>query len=236
MELDNKVEVEGTEQYSNFALFGIGKPTEKQKEKKEARKEKREAAHEEREGLSLFKRFTNLTQKVNPAAAIPRLGVLACMRLNVLGMARRLYPAFLTDEELKARNFDIENAKKAKKIWDSKIKDMWIMLGGRSVTLEEAIKKGYDKPVFNTKKQKAAKAAEKGASFNGEEQSNFAGYDDAAEIAAGISAVSAMAKTLTNNGVSKNPYAKGTPEYDKAAKDLAKAEQEGSMDAPAASD
>jgi hypothetical protein len=242
-----------TEKFSNFQLFGIGKPTAKQLERKEKRKE----AKEERQGLGVFKRVINITQKVNLPAVILRAGVLASARLNVFGVSRRVYPAFLTDEEIKKRNFDIGNAKKAKDVWNNKFKKAWLLLGGRSLTLEDAIKKGYDKPIFNTKKSKEAKAHEKATSFNGQiyqlyevkpsvepmmnfdsEQldlginnfngddfSNVTGADDAAIITPALGIIAGMVKTLTNAGVSKNPYSKNSPEYKKIESDNANAEK-----------
>lgn len=148
------------EEYSGFQLFGIGKPTQKQLERREGRKEKRKDAKEERKEKGFLKGAWNITAKFNPAAALVRAGTLAGMRLNIFGLSRKLYPALLTEEELKSRNFDLENAKNAKKALE-RVHKFYFGLGGRSLSIDKAIKQGYDKPVFNTKKLKSMKAQEK---------------------------------------------------------------------------
>jgi len=148
------------EEFSNFRFLGIGKPTEKQKKKAEERKEKREAAKKERQEKGFLKRAGNIAKKFNPAAALVRAGTLAGIRLNIFGIARKLYPALLSESELKARNFDLENAKKAKEAL-AKAHKFYFGLGGRNVSFDNAVRKGWDKPIFRTKKMKALKAQEK---------------------------------------------------------------------------
>ncbi len=288
--------------------------------KKERRIEKRKIAKEERKSMPLGKRLLNLSQKANPAAIVPRSSFLLALRVNLFGLSRRLYPATLTDEEIKKRGLDPENAKRAKDVIENKFAKVWSALGGRKVSLYENIKKGFDKPIFKTKKIKEAKksikeAESKSASFDGDYNdntlyhphrvsgglyqlyatkpvveplsnfdsneldlgidgtgnmdmsemrsnsdcnacssiegngdlsraelidsidtySNAAGYDDAATaayIASGLSIVGALAKMVTNAGVSKNPYKKGTAEYSAVEKSNQEAEKEGDMSAP----
>ena len=110
----------------------------------------------------LFTVFNQITQKFNPAAAVPRGAGLALVRLNWLGIARKLHPALLSDEELKAKHYDLENAKRLKTLWNDKIKPFWENLGGDIATLKKATLQGFDKPVFKTKKVKKAKREEQG--------------------------------------------------------------------------
>ena len=149
-----------SEEFSNFRFLGIGKPTKKQTAKKAERKEKREVAKEERQDKGVFARVANVAVKFNPAAAIVRAGTLAGIRLNIFGIARKLYPALLSESQLKAKNFDLQNAKNAKAALD-KVHKFYFTLGGRSVTFDNAIKKGWDKPIFKTKKLKEMKAQQK---------------------------------------------------------------------------
>lgn len=149
--------------------------------KKERRIEKRAIAKEERKGMPLGKRLLNLSQKANPAAVVPRSSFLLGLRMNIFGMARRLYPATLTDEEIKKKGLDPENAKRAKEVIEKKFAPVWLALGGRKISLYENIKKGFDKPVFKTKKIKQAKkdikaseerVASKKSSFDGDYNDN----------------------------------------------------------------
>lgn len=174
------------ELYSNF------KSKEERQKKKVARKEKRAVkktrriekraiAKEERKGMPLGKRLLNLSQKANPAAIVPRSSFLLGLRMNIFGMARRLYPATLTDEEIKKKGLDPENAKRAKEVIEKKFAPVWAALGGRKVSLYENIKKGFDRPIFKTKKMKQAKkdmkaseekVASKKSSFVGDANDN----------------------------------------------------------------
>lgn len=162
-------------------------------------------------------------QWANPAAAIPRAAVLGLARLNFVGIATRLYPAFLTDAELKAKHFDIENAKKAKVAWD-KVADMWKHLGGNPEGLKKRIIEAHDRPVFHTKKAKAREEHEKNGvdgeySFADLEEeintlvaehdgvSNVGDGGASAYIAAGGAVVAAMIGQIGKAGAKKNPYA-----------------------------
>jgi len=147
------------EDFSNFRLFGIGAETEKQKRNKRFRKnkrterfDKRRAAREERKTHTNAERAENIAMKV-PMAPV-RAGFLAGLRLNIFGLSRKLYPALLTLEEAKKKNIDLANREKAiEKL--KKIKHFYFQLGGRSISIDTMLKKGFNKPIFNTKKVKA---------------------------------------------------------------------------------
>jgi hypothetical protein len=162
----------------------------------------------------------NLGLTGNPIIAIPRSAALAGFRLNIFGIASRLYPAFLNEETLKKYNFDIENAKKAKESWE-KISNFWQdKLGGDKKKLQEAISGAWNKPIFRTKKAKARK--ESTSNLIDEIQYSNAEAATATAISAyvslGLSVVGAVAKMIT---ASRNPYAKGSPENQQFNKDLA---------------
>ena len=169
--------------------------------------------------MNLGQKLLNLSQKFNPAAAVPRSSALVGVRFNIFGIATKLYPAFLTEQELKARNFDLENAKKARDAWE-KTNKVLIALGGGTASLKKSIMKGYDKPIFKTKKVKARKEAESKGKFDGDDfmYSDATGYDEAAVagyISLGISILGAVSAAISKTGASKNPYAAGTPEAQK---------------------
>lgn len=137
--------------------------------------------------------------------AVPRLGVLAGARLNIFGMSTRLYPALISEADAKARNFNLENRKKAIVGWEKTVK-VWKNVGGCGDigALEKAIKKGYDKPVFKTKKVKERQANENG--FDGEEHSNSDGGVAEALIVGGIAIITSIIGVIAKSGASKNPY------------------------------
>lgn len=238
---DNVVANNMDEDYSNFRFLGIGKPTKKQLERQEKRKDRREATKQEFKGLKKGQKLLNITQKFNPAAAIPRSSALVGVRFNVFGIATKLYPALLTQEELKSRNFNLENAEKAKKAWE-KVKKIWIGLGGATPALEQAIRNGYDKPVFKTKNVKKRQEAEKKGKFDGDyymdiyfdgnyddenEYSQYTGAEEAAAyISIGLAILGGVSSAISAVGAKKNPYNEGTPEYAKIQA------QEAVMEAP----
>lgn len=169
---------DATEEYSNFRLFGIGKRTQKQQERKDkrvakkaVRKDKRKArkemTKEQKKGKTFMGRLLHKIQQFNPALATVRTGVLAGLRVNIFGLSRKLYPALLSEQELKARNYNLENAQKAKAAL-KKAHDIYFKIGGRAATFNDAVRKGFDKPIFRTKKIKQARAMEKKSSFASE--------------------------------------------------------------------
>lgn len=156
----------------------------------------------------------------NPAIAVPRSAALAGFRLNIFGIASRLYPAFLDEEQLKKHNFDLDNAKKAKESWE-KISNFWQdKLGGDKKKLQEAISGAWNKPIFRTKKAKARK--ESTANFIYDiGYSNIEAYTAAAigaYVSLGLSVIGAVGKMIT---ASKNPYVNGSPENQRYNQDLA---------------
>lgn len=190
------------ESFSNFQFFGIGKPSAKQTKRREDLKEKIKNAG----GLHTI--VGQVMGKVG--LGVPRSSALAGVRLNVFGLATRLYPAFLTETELKARHFDLENAKKAKEAWE-KVKIAWGKLGGDrdGKKLKEAIIKGYDKPVWKHRKKIKDRQEKELNGFDGCEYSNYDGGAGAvaAYVSIGLGILGALVPLLTKAGAKKNPYA-----------------------------
>jgi hypothetical protein len=170
----------------------------------------------------------------NPAIAIPRSSALLAFRVNLFGISSRLYPAFLSESALKKGNFDLENAKKAKIAWE-KVSNFWEdKIGGDSKKLREAISGAWNKPVFKTKKSEARKKSTSG--FDGYdtrlgdvsvfyEDENYYNYEPAtmatsAYISTGITLVTTLLSSISKQGASKNPYVKGSKEYNEFEKQL----------------
>jgi hypothetical protein len=117
----------------------------------------------------------------NPAIAIPRSSALLAFRVNLFGISSRLYPAFLDEATLKSKNFNLENAERAKKAWED-VANFWEdKLGGDRNKLREAISGAWNKAIFKTKKSEARKRS---TSFDGTSdyytymaEENFSGFD-----------------------------------------------------------
>jgi len=190
--------------YSNFRIFGIGKQSDLEK----SWEEKRRIAKEERHQHSWKQRAENIAMKV-PMAPV-RAGFLAGLRLNIFGLSRKLYPAILSEEDAKKKNYDLENRKVAlDKL--RKIEDLYFKIGGRSESIEKNIRVGFDRPIFNTKNIKKQSAAHK-SSFDGETDtySQVEGIDDAAEVAsamAPLGAASGIAAAVPTAGLSAGTIA-----------------------------
>ena len=171
--------------YSNFRIFGIGKQSDLEK----SWQEKRRIAKEERHNHNWKERAENIAMKV-PMAPV-RAGFLAGLRLNIFGLSRKLYPAILSENDAKKKNYDLENRKVAiDKL--HKIEKLYFKLGGRSESIEKNIRVGFDRPIFNTNKIKKQSASHK-SSFDGEldDYSNVYGVDDAAEVVSGLTPLGA---------------------------------------------
>lgn len=156
----------------------------------------------------------------NPAAAIPRAGVLAGMRANIFGLARKLYIGTLTDQEIKDKRVKPEEAQKVRDLLNGKINYLWSGLGGNIQNLKDAIKQGFDKPIYETEESQAARLKmQYGFAGNGYDidqmDLDLATDEDfyynseggtAAAIAAGLSVLTAILKIVNDANLAKNPY------------------------------
>jgi hypothetical protein len=156
----------------------------------------------------------------NPAAAIPRAGVLAGMRVNIFGLARKLYIGTLSDQEIKDKHVNPEEAKKVRDLLNGKIDYLWSGLGGNTQNLKDAIRKGFDKPVYETEESQAARLKmQYGFAGNGYDidqmDLDLATDEDfyynseggtAAAIAAGLTILGTILKMVNDAKLAKNPY------------------------------
>jgi len=226
------------EDFSNFRLLGIGKETEGQKKRrakfkkavsdagknikgtlKDAGKNIKQTTKDivHNDNLKRGLKATFLTY--NPAVAVPRSSALLAFRVNLFGISSRLYPAFLSDEDLIKYNFDIENAQNAKRAWE-KVANFWEdKIGGNREKLREAISGAWNKPVFKTKKSKARK--ERTSTFNGDYDSLYETYaypTGSEEVAvstyiiAGLPVVASIIGLIATTRAKKNPFKDGSSE------------------------
>lgn len=220
------------EQYSNFGFqvggLQIGTLNDKQKANKQKWDDfKNKLVSDIKSGdpSKVTNAVITTLNVANPAAAIPRAGVLAGMRVNIFGLARKLYIGTLTDQEIKDKKVNPVEAKKAKDLLDGKINYLWSGLGGSIQNLKDAIKVGFDKPVFETEKSQDARLkmqygfAGKGYDIdqmdldlatNDEFYYNSEG-GTAAAVAAGLSILAAILKMVNDAKLAKNPYLTNDP-------------------------
>lgn len=179
--------------------------TERKEKKKERKEEFRKAIVEGKveKGKGLRK-----IQKFNPAAAALRGTILTALRFNIFGNSTRLYPALLTEQEAKDKNFDLENLPKAKEALQ-KVYAFYMRIGGNPEKLKSVIIKAHDKPVLNTKKSRVRKEAEQKKGFDGSEET----YSNLAEesiVAISTASAGLLASIIAAVGAKKNPYKKGS--------------------------
>jgi len=161
-------------------------------------------------------------QKFNPAAIALRGTVLSALRFNIFGVATRLYPAYLTVEEAKAKNFDLENLPKAKEALQ-RVSAFYTRIGGDpNKMLKNVIVKAHDKPILKTKKAKARKAAEEKKGFDGSTENYSNVIAEETIVAISTASAGVLTSIIAAVGASKNPYKKGSKQaakFDTAATD-----------------
>lgn len=115
---------------------------EKREDRKEARQEKREEKKAAKPpGKEGVKKVLNVVNKVNPATALLRAGILASMKLNLLNAAAKLRFAYWSEAQAKANNVDPAKYKKLLEV-RKKIESIFYGAGGKLENLKEAILKG----------------------------------------------------------------------------------------------
>jgi hypothetical protein len=215
------------EQQSNFGFqvggLQIGTLNDKQKENKQKWDDfKNKLVSDIKSGdpSKVTNSVITVLNVANPAAAIPRAGVLAGMRANVFGLARKLYIGTLNDQEIKDKRVNPDEAKKVRDLLNGKIDYLWSGLGGNTQNLKDAIKVGFDKPIFETEKSQDARLkmqygfAGKGYDIDHMDL-DLATDDDfyynseggtAAAIAAGLGILATILKMVNDAKLAKNPY------------------------------
>lgn len=90
---------------------------------------------------NIAKKALNITNKINPATAVLRAGILASMKLNVMKVAEKLKWAYLTEAEAKKKGADMSKFGKLKNVL-YKIEQIFYTAGGKPENLKKAILSG----------------------------------------------------------------------------------------------
>jgi hypothetical protein len=88
-----------------------------------------------------IKKTLHVVNRVNPATALLRAGILASMKLNVLKVAARLKWAYLSDEDARKKGVDMARFGKLKTI-KTKMEQIFFGAGGKPENLKKAILTG----------------------------------------------------------------------------------------------
>lgn len=90
---------------------------------------------------NIAKKVLNVTNKVNPATAVLRAGILASMKVNIMKVAEKLKWAYLSEDEARKKGADMSKFAKLKKVL-YKIEQIFYTAGGKPENLKKAILSG----------------------------------------------------------------------------------------------
>ncbi len=109
----------------------------KWREKRKAKKAQNKAEGK-RPVRDFFKKAAHVVNRVNPATALLRAGVLASMKLNVMNVAAKLRFAYWSDEHAQQNNMDMGKFNQLKRIRE-KLEKIFHGAGGKTYNLRKAI-------------------------------------------------------------------------------------------------
>lgn len=89
----------------------------------------------------VLKKGLYITNRLNPATAMLRAGILASAKLNIMKIGQRLKYAYLSEEEAKKRNIDMNKFARLKKVRE-KLEQIFYGAGGKPENLKKAIISG----------------------------------------------------------------------------------------------
>lgn len=129
--------IDAQDLFGNEDEFGeLGKLFRKKNpEQKQAAKEKRKAI------LKKGRKIFNVVNKVNPATALLRAGILLSMKLNIMKVPETLKWGYATREQAQARGMDMRKYDKLQKVRE-KIENIFYAAGGKPENLRKAILTG----------------------------------------------------------------------------------------------
>ncbi len=90
---------------------------------------------------AVVKKGVHLTNRVNPAAALLRAGILASAKLNLMKVSQRLKYAYLSDAEAQKRGIDMGKFSRLKQVKE-KLEKIFYGAGGKPENLKQAILTG----------------------------------------------------------------------------------------------
>lgn len=124
----------------DFLLGLDGK--EKRQQKKEVRQQKREDKKANKPPIKeRVKKVVHAVNRVNPATALLRAGILASMKLNVMHVAGKLRYAYWTDQQALQNNVEMPKFQKLKAV-RIKLEKIFFGAGGKPENLKQAILTG----------------------------------------------------------------------------------------------
>ena len=112
----------------------------KKAERVERRTERKKLPFKERVKAGL-KQGLHVVNKLNPATALLRGGVLASMKLNLMNVASKLRFAYWSDSDAQKNNMDLEKFNQLKRIRE-KMEKIFFGAGGKTENLKKAILSG----------------------------------------------------------------------------------------------
>lgn len=118
------------------------------RERQRAKKAKRKENRSENKKLPIkerikngLKKGLNVINKLNPAAAILRAGILASMKLNVFKVASHLRFAYWSQDQARKKNMDMSKFNQLQRIRE-KMEKIYFGAGGKKSSLKKAILEG----------------------------------------------------------------------------------------------
>lgn len=147
-ETDLPIDAEDLQLDESWALLeglnGRAERKAKRKSKKAARKEKRAIRRQtplKERVKQRVKNFGSKLAKVNPITALMRAGILASMKLNIMGAASKLRFAYWTPIQAKSKNMELSKHTVVKGVL-ARVEQTFVKLGGDKNALRKAILEG----------------------------------------------------------------------------------------------
>ncbi len=144
LSFDNNMNIDAQDLFADdLELMGLeGKAERKAKKaKRKAKREKRRETPLKERVKEKLKKGLNVINKVNPATALLRAGVLAAMKLNVMKIASTLRFAYWSQAEARKNNMDMAKFNQLQRIRE-KIEKIYYGAGGKTEALKKAILSG----------------------------------------------------------------------------------------------
>lgn len=129
----------------NDDMGDLGKLFKKRSASSSAMPEGNQGGKKEKKGFQKFKQIAkkalNITNKINPATAVLRAGILASMKTNIMKVAEKLKWAYLSEDEARKKGADMSKFGKLKNVL-YKIEQIFYTAGGKPENLKKAILSG----------------------------------------------------------------------------------------------
>jgi hypothetical protein len=155
-------------------------------------------------GREKLRKLWHNVKKYNPSLALARNGALLGIKINIFGLASRLYPAMISESDAKSKKIKVSAIAKAKPSLE-KARKFWEKMGGKPSAIENAIKKGARHRITKMNKTSGVDG-ETEIEFLSEDFSNFEPVTTGAAITAGMTLLTAILHMVNKSGAEKNPF------------------------------